>query len=63
MKQLFKVFTGDDARRANDDLIAGKNKMPSGLSPVSNRILREFRFSRDEINRAFAEAHRVVSGT
>lgn len=61
MKQLLKRFTADDVRQANSDLIARKDKVPAGLSPASTRLLRQSQFSSDDINRAFAEALRVVS--
>ncbi|MEC5162348.1 hypothetical protein ACFDR9_001065 [Janthinobacterium sp. CG_23.3] len=63
MKQVLKRFTCDDVRQANNDLIARKDKVPVGLSPAATRLLRQSRFSRDEINRAFAEARRLVNGT
>ncbi|MDQ1816110.1 hypothetical protein RBA41_22695 [Massilia sp. CCM 9210] len=62
MKPVLKLFTSDDVRQANNDLIARKDKVPAGLSPASKRLLRQSSFTPDEINRAFAEARRVVGG-
>lgn len=62
MKPLLKHFTPEDVRQANNDLIARKDKVPAGLSPAATRLLRQSSFSPDEINRAFAEARRIVSG-
>lgn len=60
MKAVLKRFTSDDVRRANNDLIVRADKAPAGLSPAATKLLRQSRFSADEINRAFAEARRVV---
>jgi hypothetical protein len=60
MKQLFKRFMASDVRQANSDLIR-KDRLPAGLSPAATRLLRQSKFSSDEINRAFAEAVRVVA--
>jgi hypothetical protein len=49
-------FTIEDVQQINDDLISGKARDYSNLSPVSQRILRSVSFSAEEINRAFAEA-------
>lgn len=59
MKKL-KDFTLDDVRRVNRDLISGAASNTSGLSPAGKRVVQESRFSREDINRAFAEALRVV---
>jgi hypothetical protein len=58
---IFKPFTLEDVRRVNRDLIEGKVYDTSGLSPASARIIRESSFTREEINRAYAEARRVIS--
>ncbi|NHZ97831.1 hypothetical protein [Massilia sp. CCM 8734] len=63
MKPVLKRFTSDDVRQANNKLIARKDKVPDGLSPAATKLLRHSRFSPEEINHAFAEARRVVSGT
>lgn len=49
-------FTIEDVRRINQSVITGKFRDRSGLSPVSQRILREAQFSAEDIRRAFAEA-------
>lgn len=61
MKQ-FKIFNVEDVRRVNRDVIAGKANNTTGLSPAASRILRQSRFTREDINRAFAEARRLVGG-
>jgi hypothetical protein len=61
MKQLFKRFMASDVSQANSDLIVRKDRLPAGLSPAATRLLRQSKFSSDEINRAFAEAVRVVA--
>ncbi|NHZ79517.1 hypothetical protein F2P44_09530 [Massilia sp. CCM 8695] len=63
MKPVLKHLTSEDVRPANNDLIARKVTVAVGLSPAATRLLRQSRFSREEINRAFAEARRVVSAT
>ena len=62
MKNLFKRFTQDDVRQANSDVMARRDRVRAELSPVSTRLLRQSHFSGEEINRAFAEARRVVIG-
>jgi len=62
MKNLFKRFTQDDVRQANSDVIDHRDRMTVELSPVSTRLLRQSHFSGEEINRAFAEARRLVNG-
>lgn len=58
---IFKPFTLEEVRRINRDLIDGKANDTSHLSPASARIISESRFTRAEINRAFAEARRAIS--
>jgi len=60
LMKMRKYFTLDDVRRVNRDLISGSARNLSGLSPAGRRVVQESRFSREEINRAFAEALRVV---
>ncbi|MCY0913114.1 hypothetical protein [Massilia antarctica] len=61
MKPVLKRVASADVRPANE-LIARKVTVPVDLSPAAARLLRQSRFSREEINRAFAEARRIVSG-
>ena len=60
--KMQKQFTLDEVRRANRELMSGTVYDTAGLSPAGSRIVLETRFSREEINRAFAEAMRVVFG-
>jgi hypothetical protein len=53
-------FTIEDVRRINDDMISGKARDYSKLSPVSQRILRSASFTAEDINRAFAEAREML---
>lgn len=62
MNPVFKHFTFAYLRQANNDFASRKDKAPAGLSPVSQRLLRQSSFTPDEINRAFAEARRIVGG-
>jgi hypothetical protein len=55
MKSI-KVLTREDVRRVNRDMISGQVYNTTGLSPASSKILRESKFTRDDINRAFAAA-------
>lgn len=59
MKKI-KILTREDVRRVNRDVINGKVYNTEGLSPASSRILRESRFTREDINRAFAAARLAV---
>jgi hypothetical protein len=54
--KILKILTREDVRRANHEVISGQVYDTSGLSPASSRILRESKFTRDDINRAFAAA-------
>jgi hypothetical protein len=60
--KMQKHFTLDEVRRVNQELISGTVYNTAGLSPAGSRIVLESKFSREEINRAFAEAMRVVFG-
>ena len=55
MKKI-RILTLEDVRRINRDLITGQVYNTASLSPASRKILRESKFTRDEINRAFAVA-------
>lgn len=63
MTRFFKMLMGTDLRQANVDSSARQNQQSVGLSPAAARLLSQSHFSSDEINRAFAEARRFVSGT
>lgn len=53
----FTTFSLEDVREINRNVIAKKSHA-SELSEGSQRILRDIRFSRDEINQAFAAARK-----
>lgn len=55
MKKI-RTLTLEDVRRVNRDFITGQAHNTAGLSPASQKILRDSKFTRDEINRAFAIA-------
>lgn len=55
MKKI-RTLTLEDVRRVNRDFITGQAHNAAGLSPASQKILRDSKFTRDEINRAFAIA-------
>lgn len=54
--KTIKILTREDVRRVNRDMISGQVYNTTGLSPASSKILRESKFTRDDINRAFAVA-------
>jgi len=59
MKNI-KILTPEDVRRVNRDMISGQVYNTASLSPVSRKILQESKFTRDDINRAFAVARLTV---
>lgn len=61
MTRIFEMFMSNGARQARTDS-ARVNQHPVGLSPTATQLLNQSHFSSDEINRAFAEARRFVSG-
>lgn len=63
MVMPWTIFTRRDVRKINADVIAGKGRDTSNLSPVSQRILRETTFTAEEINAAYAAARLACSGT
>jgi hypothetical protein len=55
----FKFFTREDVREINRNVISQKSHVTE-LSEGSKKVLRETRFSRDEINKAFAIARQQL---
>lgn len=54
-------FTLEDVRRINQSVIDGKFRDHSGLSPASQRILREATFTAEDFRRASAAAADLVT--
>jgi hypothetical protein len=52
------MFTVEMVRQINQSLMDGSYRDREGLSPASQRILADLHFTREDINRAFAEAWR-----
>lgn len=61
MRTQLRIFSRDTIRRVNQDMIDRKPVDMSGLPVSVSRSIKETRFSRDEINRAFSEARRRVT--
>ena len=55
-----RLFTREIVQKVNRDMIAGKSVDMSGLPKTVQRSIREHRYSREEINRAFAQAKAKV---
>jgi hypothetical protein len=61
MSNFFKIFKA--VRQMHVEPVAHTHQGQVRLSPTTTRLLNKSQFSSDEINRAFAEARRVVSST
>lgn len=61
MRNQQHLFSRATIRRVNQDMIDRKQVDMSGLPPSVARGIRESKFSRAEINRAFSEARRRVT--
>lgn len=55
-----RYFTRDDVRKINQQIINKDQVNAPNLSAVSQKILRETRFTRAEINEAFRQARNQV---
>ncbi|QDQ28800.1 hypothetical protein FNU76_21960 [Chitinimonas arctica] len=58
---MFTYFSRGEGARINRELMERKTLDLSGLSPQGIKIIRETRFSREEINRAFAAARKDIA--
>lgn len=55
-----RLFTREIVQKVNRGMIDGKSVDMSGLPKAVQRSIREHRYSREEINRAFAQARAQV---
>jgi hypothetical protein len=60
MHTQHRLFSRDLIRKVNQDMIDRKPVDMSGLPPRVAQSIRTSKFSREEINRAFADARRRV---
>jgi hypothetical protein len=60
---MAKFFSRADVQQVNQKLMSqGATASASSLSATSQKIVRETKFSKDEINSAFQEARRRLAG-
>lgn len=63
MQNQQRLFSRSTIQQVNKDMIDRKPIDMSGLPPAVVRGIKETKFSREEINRAFSQARRQVAET
>lgn len=63
MQTRYRLFSRDLIRKVNQDMIDRKPADTTGLPVEVVRSIRNTRFSREDINRAFAQARQQLTET